>query len=398
MTRTTYFVAMVAALLMALPAELMASSKTGLRWLQLNNRIRVEYDDNVYQTETDELDSLKVILEPELAFSLNGSQTFLGLNYRPQLVWWSDREPDTSVNHNLDATLNHEFTPRLSISVKDIFRIAEESGLVDRGTQFTTDSEFMYNSLNGSVMFKLTPETRMDLAGRYHLLRYDLDERAAIGDYDIYVVGLDVRHQLVPETAIIGEVRSDSTEYETPSRDSTGAQLGVAAEQMFNPNLIGKGRVGLSHKSFEDDGIDDSDTPYVEANLTVLPSPATRVSAGLGYDQAETDVYPFTNQKRFRLFGSVGHDITARVTWDLTASYTLNNLDGKQAITEERIADDGTILVDGDEAIAQLSTRLSYRINRSNSVEIGWQLINLESDVREDYLRNRLNLGWKTEI
>jgi hypothetical protein len=393
-------VAAVAALMMALPAELMASSRLGLQWLQVNVRLRAEYDDNAFQTETDETDSSKIIVEPELAFNLNGDQTFLALNYRPQFVSWSGSDaPDSSVNHNVDVTLNHNFTPRLAVSIKDLFRNGEQNTLSEDETDFSKDSQFTYNSANGSLMFKVSPETRVDLSARHQMLRYDRDAQADIGDYDIVVGGVDLRHQFLPETTLVGELRAESTDYtEADDRSSSGVALGVAAEQMFNPNLIGNGRVGLQHKSFDDDGIDDSDTPYIEANLTILPSPATRVTTGLGYDQSETEVYPFANQQRFRIFAGLGYDLTARMTWDLTASYSMSKLEADEALSSERTGPDGTVLADGDENVVQVSTRLSYRLNRSNSVELGWQFVDLDSDVRENYARNRLSLGWKTEI
>ena len=137
-------------MLIALPGDLLAVGKLGSKWLQLNNRIRVEYDDNIHSTDTDEQDSMKFIVEPELFFNLNREQSFLSLRYRPQFIWWSDREPeDTSLNHDFDFVLNHDFSPRLSVSLKDTFRMAEQSVLIDRGTSFSQDNDFLFNSLAG---------------------------------------------------------------------------------------------------------------------------------------------------------------------------------------------------------------------------------------------------------
>ncbi len=86
--------ALALGLVLALPGDVLAVGALGSKWFQLNNRIRVEYDDNVYSTDAEEQDSLKFLVEPELFFNFNLEQTFLSLRYRPQFVWWSDREPD----------------------------------------------------------------------------------------------------------------------------------------------------------------------------------------------------------------------------------------------------------------------------------------------------------------
>jgi hypothetical protein len=382
-----------------LPADLFAASRLGSKWFQVNNRIRLEYDDNVNQADTDEQDSFKLIVEPELWANANFEQTFLSLRYRPMFAWWSDREPDdTTLNHDMDVVFSHDFSPRVSLALKDTLRIAEQTTWADEQAQLTLDNDFMYNSLHGALSVVVIPETTLDLSGRYHLLRYDDDTVAQNADYDIYALGLDLRRQVLPETSVAAELRSETTEYENTLRDSDGYQLGAAMEQTFSPNLVGQARLGWQHKEFEDAGIEDSDTPYLDGTLTVLPSPATRLSAGLGYDQSETEVVQYANQKRFRMFGSLAYDITARIVWFLTASYYMNDLDAKEAISTARTNADGLQIVDGTENIFQFSTRLSYRLNRSNSLEAGWQLTNLDSDVRQDYLRNRLSVGWKIEI
>jgi hypothetical protein len=75
----------------------------------------------------------------------------------------------------------------------------------------------------------------------------------------------------------------------------------------------------------------------------------------------------------------------------------MHDLDAEDASEASR-TQGGEELKDGSENITQVSTRLAYQLNRSNVIEAGWQLIDLDSDVREDYVRNRLSLGWRTEI
>jgi len=393
MKKMTYSAAIVLFLTGALPTALFAAQDKGGQWFQINNRIRFEYDDNVFQTDDDEESSFKIIEEVELFVNFNLAQTFVSVRYRPSFVWWENRPGDESdYNHDIDFVFNHSFTPRLSLSVKDTFRIGELPELIERGTTFRENNDFVYNTVNGTATYRITPNTRAELAGRFDLLRYDDDDVADRQDYNIYTVGANLRHQLLPETALVGEFRYETVDFTDSGRDSDGIQVGGAVEQIFSPNLLGNARVGWQHKELDNARDSENDTPFADAVLTFLPSPATRISGGAGFQQVETDVFPFTNQERFRVFGSLAHDLTARLAWFVAANFITQDLDADEALA------DSPPPVDGDEDIFQLSARLIYRLNRANTIEAGWQFTDLDSDVRENYTRNRLNLGWKLEL
>jgi hypothetical protein len=63
-------------------------------------------------------------------------------------------------------------------------------------------------------------------------------------------------------------------------------------------------------------------------------------------------------------------------------------------------ATDQSTVVEGDEEVLRLSAQATYEVNRSNSLEIGWQWTDLTSDVRsyDEFSRNRAHVGWKLKI
>jgi hypothetical protein len=125
--------------------------------------------------------------------------------------------------------------------------------------------------------------------------------------------------------------------------------------------------------------------------LTFLPTPATRLTAGLAYSQYEADVNPYASRERTRVFASLAQDFTAKITGYLTAAYTLSEYDGEEAVSDTPVAD-------GDEDLSQISARTTYELNRNNLLEASWQFVDLASDVRSDFARNRLSLGWVLKI
>jgi len=128
----------------------------GVKPYQINNRLRLEWDDNVYQSESEKVDSVKIIEEVELLLNVRLEQSFLSLRYRPSFVWWDNREPDdTDLQHELDVIANHAFSPRLALSLVDTFRRGELPELVDRDVLVREEDDFIYNTANGTLSYLL---------------------------------------------------------------------------------------------------------------------------------------------------------------------------------------------------------------------------------------------------
>lgn len=377
-----------------------AQAREGAKPYQILNRLRVEYDDNIYQEEKDQNSSFKFIEEVELRVSFNLENTFVGLRYRPSFIYWENRDPDKSdFNHEMDFVLNQRFTPRLSLSLLDTLRRGELPELIDGNIVVREKDDFWYNTANATLGYLFRPQTKLEVAGRYVMLRYDDETVSDTEDFDLLVGGLTLRQQIVPETTVIGDLRVEQVDYEGPDRGSKSFFAGLGLEQMFSPNLLGSVRGGYQGKEFNKSELGSQSTPYGDLALTFLPSPATRITAGAQYSMFETDLYPFASQDRAQIFGSVAYDITARVALYLSAAYTMSDYDASQAVEDD-------LVQSGDDNYLQFSSRVTYKVNRSNWIEAGWQYVDFESGVktvagdqyRASFERNRLDLGWKTQF
>lgn len=371
-----------------------AASETAQNF-QVKNRFRVGWDDNVYEAKSDKQDSFKIIEELEFLLNMDMEQTFFGARYRPTFIYWTDRDPDdTDFHHEADLVFAHNFTPRLSLNLKETLRIAELPELIDRGTIARENDDYTYNLLDGVLGYRLSDPTRIELGARHTLLRYKNDDVADTDDYDIVAVGLTVRHQLQRETALSGDLRLEETDYKNlDERSSASIFGGVGLEQIFSPNLVGSIRGGAQVKSFEDDAIDDETNPFGDISLTYLPSPKTRITGGMGYSMFEADVYPFASQDRLVSFVSFSHDLTARIQLFLSGSYQLSQYNADQTLDDPAYPK-----VDGDEEVLQASARMSYMLNRRNYLEASIQYLDFTSDLREEFDRTRLELGWRTQL
>ncbi len=386
-----------------------ATAREGARNWHIINRLRLEYDDNIRQVDRDTTSSWKIIEELEFQINFNLEQTFVGLRYKPSFIWWENRSEDsTDLHHDFDFILNHEFSPNVTLSVKDTFRYAELPELIERGVVVRQENDFIYNMLKAALTYRWRPKTRLEVAGRYDLLRYDEDEVADRHDYDLYVFGLSMMHSLLPETTVGGEFRYESLDYEDVvrdlgdeihriRRDSESYQFGGVMDHMFNPSLLGNARAGLQYKDYEDSDISSETAPYIDGAITYVLSPATRITTGASYSLFDANIFPYANQTRARLYGSIAHDLTARVTFTLAGNYTRGEYkegDIPAEIREQYEVPEGS----ESEDIYQLSSRIVYQVNRNNWVELGWQYVKLDTDVRMEYERNRFNVGWRARL
>lgn len=383
---------------MAAQFSLMANeSIPGLNWLDVVNRLSLEYDDNVRETSTNKEDSLVIKDEIDLGLTLDFEPTFLTLRYRPSYLWWENREPDDSdFNHMVDAVLNHRFTPRLSAGLKHTYRMTESPEEIDRGTVIKEEGDYEYNVTDANVDYQVLTRTHAVVGGRYTTLSYDNDDIAQTSDFDSMTAGLTLRHQLTELSSALADYRREDLEYDyEKDRGAVSDYIGLGYEQAMGASFVGVFRAGYEGRNYDAPTIDNESQPYGDVTVTYLHSPRTRLSLGGGYALVEADVYPFAAQDRTTLFTTVAHDLTARITLYLAATYQLSEYSAETRIDGGA---DASIPQEGDEKVLNGSASATYRINARNAVEASWQYLDLSSDIRDDFDRNRFTLGWRLDL
>ena len=366
--------------------------------IHVNNRLRLGYDDNVYQADSnhDPKDSFRVIEEIEMLVNLNLERSYLGLRYRPSLLWYADREPSsTDFLNDLDLNFTHNFSPSLAFSLADTMRAGQLPELQDENFVVREEDDNVYNSAIATLSYNVLPETRVDLSGRHIMLAYQSDANKN-NDYYSLVGGATLRQQLASRTTVMGDLRYQTLTYDEATddnnRDADTVFAGLGLEQTFSPQVLGSLRGGMESRAYDDDRYDDNTSPYGELSLTFLPTPATRITGAASYSIAESDVENYLSSDRAYLSLSLAHDFTAKWSFYLSSAYSMDSYEADYALDSQ--------LQDADENAVLVSTRVTYRINRINWIEAGWQYVVFDSDVlnRESYTRNRIDVGWKIQL
>jgi hypothetical protein len=374
----------------------------------LSNRLRLGYDDNIYQTEKNKKESFRLVDEIEATLNEVLDNTYLGITYRPSVLWVEARSDDeVDILHNLNFNLIQEFTPRLTLDLSDTLRAGQLPELMDNGYIVREDEDNIYNAALASLMYEFRPGTRLDLAGRWLTLRYtdewkDPETGKDLHDYDNYnsgVVGLSLRQQLGTLTTVSGDLRYQTLKYEDSpdgfNRDSDMVFAGLGAEQTFSPSLLGSLRAGAEWREYKDsDAYDDQTKPYVEGSVTWMPTPATRLTLSASYSIYESDITNYMSQNRTYASLSLAHDFSSRLHFYCSAAYTHGEYE------EEYANKNMEGLKGGDEDSAIFGARLAYQVAPRNWLELNYQFITLDSDVegRQSYDNNRVDVAWKIQI
>ena len=382
----------------ALTGSLAAEAAESELPVEIFNRVRVEYDDNI-NTTTDEAgknESFKLIEELELLIDAELENTYFGLRYMPAFILYEDRPgDDTDLDHQLDVILNQSLTPRTSIRFKDTFRVSEDPALVEGDVTVRNNNDFMYNSVNAALDTQVIPEkTTLRVDGRYAFIDYDEEQSAEANNYDNASAGIDLIQQLTPSSTMSLETRVSTFDYDDDLRDSDAVQLGLGGSMVFSPKVQGDMRVGYQTRESDNALEADSDSGYLSGNMVFLPAEKSRISIGAAISEDKSPTSQFVSQDRLRLFGSYVQGLTARLSLTLSGAWSEGKFDAADATSEEAAENDG------DETSVRLSTTLSYKIGTQNWLELSYQYVELDSEVRvgENYDRNRASLGWKIQL
>jgi len=385
--------------------------------LTIDNRLRIEYDDNIRQETTDEDSSMKIVEQLQLIGDINAENTFASLRYQPSFIYWADRpESDDNLDHALDLLINQRFSPRLSLAISDTLRYSELSELRaedDSELIIRPDNTYFYNKVDGAITYRLTSNLKLRANGAYDFVDYDENDVAQRDDYDKYTAGADLESAISKKTSVGGQLRYSDISYDNDpppivedgqtvdrgfgDRGSELVQVGGILQHIFSPNLIANMRAGYSMRDYNAAATDSAEAPYVSASATMLPSPKTRMTLGGTYSLYDADIYPYVGQTRSSVYGSIGHDVTAKVDFFVSATYIQGEYEADEVVDTIVIERTGDNL-GGDDDSAQVSSRLRYNFYRNNYLELGYQYTEVSSEVRRDYDRNRYWIGWQTRL
>lgn len=366
-------------------------------WL-LSVRAGGQFSDNRDGLKNHKESNLDLFIEPRADYRLrNGDRTTLDLAVLPMLKWHSNPrtaeegapQHDTELFGTAAMELMHQLSERFTVSLGDAITYNDDPQISNGGTSVRESNNHIWNLLHAGVDGEITETVSAGAKGSYSLKRYSDSTVAADQDEDIYDSQLYMKDKLGSGYGILGFVgysdfKNKST---TIARGSSVISAGAGVEKTFSPDFFGKVTAGYQHGEYDSSDLSGIDTPNGTAELTFRKASDTRFHVGGSYGLYAPYVRPYSIQTLTAITGGIDHDIVNSLTVSLNGQY------GRGKYKSE-----GATLPGGNDDMIMVGVSATYRLNQNWSVWGGYTYENWDSDVRESFDRNMVDLGVKAQL
>jgi hypothetical protein len=322
--------------------------------------LRPFYDDNsLNQTEGNEEAGFGVEFSPGVSVNLPLERTLFAASYRLTLNYYEARpENNLDQDHEFIARLNHKFSQRYEVDLKDTFVYSDAPEVLDRDTAQTTvnrrqDSTGFRNNAVLDFSARLTPTIGTTLGYKNNLRDYletGVGSLSALLDQVEHLFHIDgqwfaakntmmfVGYQigladytssdLIGTYVTIDQATGSIVVNEVPAstRNNLSHYLYVGGRREFTRLLQGAASVGLQYVDFYN-ADETSLSPYVDLTATYAYLPGSYARLGLTIQRNSTDSGLATDgsltldQESASVYAGVTHRITPRIHGALLGRY-----------------------------------------------------------------------------
>jgi len=358
-----------------------------------NNRVDIDGDGLADQRKQS---SFGLEVTPGVRFSFPLDNTTISAGYTYGLRYYEDR-PGRSYDqfHLADVQVNHAFNERYKVSLFDNLAIAQEPEQVG-GSPGAPNSQLLRaegsnlrNTAGLDFTAAIAPQWSAVLGYRNSYYNYDAQQFGDFLDRTEHLPSLGLRYQLSPKTVTSLNYQYGDNNYKTANeRDSTSHYFFAGVDHSFTARLVGAIRAGAQFIEWDNaqgGQRGDATNPYIDANLTYSYSEGSTAQLGVRHGRNATDLVGVLDQQSTLVYGSINHQITARLRASLVGQYQNAEFVG---VTNGQGADGSS------EDYISLGFTLNYKINAYLSAEAAYYFDRLSSKIDlRDYDRNRVFVG-----
>jgi len=305
------------------------------------------YDDNIYShpaNDPDKKSSASTTLNPRLFVNLPLDQTFLGLRYSYDWIYYWDRIGGEKFdqNHNADLIFSHRFNPRLQLDLTDNFRrgispaLTEIAPGVNRILQ--EQGNYFFNNLTATLTYNLTRVWTLSIYNSWEYWSYDNEGTVAnpgpaTQDRNIYSPGVGLNYLLSPATTLGVNLRLGIVDYDDPGpnneKNSTSETAFLFLSHLFNPQISAQISAGGSVTEMGDNH--SSSSPYASGSFTYRYAPNGTVSIGGSYFLYTTDQNGYRTSDTLASYLQFSHAITPKLTGRLGVTFIHSELNDPES-------------------------------------------------------------------
>ncbi len=356
------------------------------RPITVSASLREEYDDNIFTTKTNKKAQFKTIIEPSILYNLPLDNTLLSARYTFGLTYFPDRgEKETDSSHEFTGRLNHSFTTRFNVDLRDRVRYSQEPQILEGGARTQrTNSSYLSNlgSIQGNMQW--TPKLGTSTSYSNDWLHYEEKELELSSDRTVHTITHDFRYLLTPTITVVVGGFAHADDYVHANKDSNTIAGSFGADYSLTPQITVGARMGPSLTEFEGGG--DFLTPYGTLYGSWILGARSNVEASFTHSVSETDLGGYFQQETDTFSFSGKYQFTSHIYGKAGGRLQIGNFDQDQGTT-------GTT-TSFSENVYGVDLTLGYRINQFLDLETGYGYTLVSSDsIAREYDRNRIWIG-----
>jgi hypothetical protein len=379
----------------------MAQDKAVDPWT-VSATLNSQFSDNRDGTENDKESNVDVSFTPRVDFRVrDGERSLLDLFLMPSVKWHSNPrsessgagQNDTELFGAVGADLSHQVTQRLGIKAGDTLSYNDDPEISQGGANVRLNASHWLNDAHAGADMALTEKVGASVSGGALTKRYTDSTVADNQDEDAYRGEADLKYMMGSGYNVFGLVgwtdfNAESSGAGARDRGSQVMSYGVGVERIFSPDVVGKVIGGFQTAEYDDATLDSTDTANGSAQMTFRKASPTRFSVAGSYGYFAPSVRPYSIQTLTAVSGAIDHDVLAeRLTVTLRGQYSEGEYD-----------DEGTDLPGGTDKFTTVGVGVRYWINRNWSIRGGYSHEKWDSDVRESFDRNLVDLGVTAQL
>jgi hypothetical protein len=387
-TSSVGLVALGAASLQAAYAPGLSQMETSKPWT-VSAAVRGFYDDNYATAPSATKDeSFGFELAPKVGLNLAMDQTLVRASYEYSGKYF-DENSHWDQSHAFDASIDHAFSERYSLKLKENFSVSQEPDLFFGAVPLRVNGDNLHNRASVAFTGALTKTAGYEVSYQNDIYIYDETARSLQLDRKEHDMMARLTWLLQEETVLsLGGkyrlIRYDNGDFLGRDADITYAFAGI--DHQLNTQLSASARFGFYYTDYKVAGSSTVD-PYADISVTYTYAELSMVQVGFRLDRNQTDVTAIgaaavLGQNTTGGYLQWNHQLTARIGATASAVLTSSQYDGVGA------------LGNSEDMFGVGSLGLNYMISEHFTTEAGYSFTRLASDIdSRSYSRNRVYLG-----
>lgn len=430
-------IALSASALQAADTAALSSMQTSKPW-SVSASLRGFYDDNINTTKNNKEHSYGFEVNPSVSVGIAGDQTSASLGYSYSGKFYENRPAGSTDKwdhtHIFDAALQHSFSPRFQVGVKDSFVIGQEPDVLRAANTYSTFQRISGDNKRnyGSIVFNAEATRLLGFEVGYANAWYDYADDGAGTSPDIFgnvnvtspsrsglldrmehTAHIDSRWHFSPQTTGIVGYQYSETVYDadenvqgtvvvafppaagplrtSEDRNNRSHYFYGGVEHSFTPDFSASARIGAQYIDFYNDPSNENSwSPYAQGSLRYIYAVESSVELGVTHSRSASDLIGTAtgadyvhDSESTAVYGSVTHRIMPRLYGSLLGTFQYSTFNGG-----------GSQFDDQSDKFYLLGLNLEYRFNQHFSAHTGYNYDRLDSEIPgRDFSRNRVYVG-----